>query len=447
MLVPRSGPEYTRFSGDRRRASLGDDGGDSDTLLRKEAQLTLSQMLFDGFETRSEVERQTARVSSAAYRVQETAEFIALDAVEAHLEVLRYQEIVKLSDDEPDAARALSRPGPRSGAWRPRRQRRRRADLGAHRPGAGASIASSRGSLADAIATYEQIVGERAGRPRRSSHRRWPRWPAGAEDAALQASVTSPTVLIAASDVDVAEAELRGTRANYLPRSGRRAVRLGRRRRQRGPGRERRRLGAAGHALQPVSRRRRHRPRARGIPARQPVPRRAAAGPSHAPRRRRGSSFNALETARARTVALRARPRRSGAPATPMRASSSSACATCWTCSTPRTSCSPRGSALTTAEFTDRFAVYRNLAVVGTLLDTLEITRPREVISIYRAPERHPDPGRRARQEPRSSSSRGPSRGRCAARRRASRRSTRWTPPMRCAEPPAALTVPLPSLA
>ena len=92
------GPEYTRFSGDRRRASLGPDGGDADTLLRKEAQLTLSQMLFDGFQTRSEVERQTARVNSAAYRVQEAAEFVGLDAAEAHLEVLRYQDIVRLSE-------------------------------------------------------------------------------------------------------------------------------------------------------------------------------------------------------------------------------------------------------------------------------------------------------------------------------------------------------------
>ena len=37
-------------------------------------------MLFDGFQTKSEVERQTARVSSAAYRVQEAAEFVGLDA-------------------------------------------------------------------------------------------------------------------------------------------------------------------------------------------------------------------------------------------------------------------------------------------------------------------------------------------------------------------------------
>ena len=155
-----AGPEYTRFSGDRRRASLGDDNGDSDTLLRKEAQLTLSQMLFDGFETRSEVERQTARVSSASYRVQETAEFTALDAVEAHLEVLRYEEIVKLSDTNLaqierylTQVRDLERGG--------------RADSSdveqtlARLSQAKASLASSRGSLADAIATYEQIVGER----------------------------------------------------------------------------------------------------------------------------------------------------------------------------------------------------------------------------------------------------------------------------------------------
>jgi adhesin transport system outer membrane protein len=42
--------------------------------------------------------------------------------------------------------------------------------------------------------------------------------------------------------------------------------------------------------------------------------------------------------------------------------------------------------AQTTAEYTERFAVYRVLAVVGTLLDALEVTRPRDVISIYRTP-------------------------------------------------------------
>ena len=74
----------------------GTPGNDS-TLSRYDSQLTLSQMLFDGFETASEIARQKSRVDSAAYRVEEAAEFVALDAIEAHLDVLRNQAIVELN--------------------------------------------------------------------------------------------------------------------------------------------------------------------------------------------------------------------------------------------------------------------------------------------------------------------------------------------------------------
>jgi adhesin transport system outer membrane protein len=47
---------------------------------------------------------------------------------------------------------------------------------------------------------------------------------------------------------------------------------------------------------------------------------------------------------------------------------------------------------LVTAEFTERFAVYKTLGVTGTLLDTLEIVRPREHINVYRSPERQQTP-------------------------------------------------------
>src|SRR5215470_5103552 len=69
--------------------------GDSMTLWRKEGSLTLSQLIFDGYFADSEVERQTSRVKSAAHRVQESAEFTGLDAIEAYLEVLRSRERVK----------------------------------------------------------------------------------------------------------------------------------------------------------------------------------------------------------------------------------------------------------------------------------------------------------------------------------------------------------------
>ena len=43
-------------------------------------------------------------------------------------------------------------------------------------------------------------------------------------------------------------------------------------------------------------------------------------------------------------------------------------------------------SNLVTATFTETFAVYRVLAVIGMMLDTLDIDRPKEAINIYRKP-------------------------------------------------------------
>ena len=64
-------------------------------------------MLFDGFATQSEVQRQIARIDSASYRVQEAAEFIALDAVEAHLDVLRNQALVELARENLEQHRRI----------------------------------------------------------------------------------------------------------------------------------------------------------------------------------------------------------------------------------------------------------------------------------------------------------------------------------------------------
>lgn len=68
-------------------------------LTREEASATLIQRLFTGFETEQTVARDKARVESAASRVFENAEFVALDAVGAYYEVLRQRELVDLSDE------------------------------------------------------------------------------------------------------------------------------------------------------------------------------------------------------------------------------------------------------------------------------------------------------------------------------------------------------------
>lgn len=69
------------------------------TLSRGESSLNLSQMVFDGFATSSEVGRQSAVVNSRAYGLLATSELVGLDAVEVYLEVLRRQELVRLAEE------------------------------------------------------------------------------------------------------------------------------------------------------------------------------------------------------------------------------------------------------------------------------------------------------------------------------------------------------------
>lgn len=68
-------------------------------LKRKEFQATLSQLLFDGFGREAKIEQRAARLDAAALRVQERADFLALDATEVYLDVLRNQDLVELATD------------------------------------------------------------------------------------------------------------------------------------------------------------------------------------------------------------------------------------------------------------------------------------------------------------------------------------------------------------
>lgn len=67
-------------------------------LTRREASVVLSQRIFDGFETGYTVQRDKARVQSAANRVFENSEFLGLDAVGAYHEVERQRELVDLAE-------------------------------------------------------------------------------------------------------------------------------------------------------------------------------------------------------------------------------------------------------------------------------------------------------------------------------------------------------------
>jgi len=68
-------------------------------LHRSESSITVSQSLFNGYATRSEIARQTATVNSRAWTVLDTSESTALTAIQIYLDVLRGRQMVKLAEE------------------------------------------------------------------------------------------------------------------------------------------------------------------------------------------------------------------------------------------------------------------------------------------------------------------------------------------------------------
>lgn len=211
-LEADAGPQYT----DNTLETVGDDNNDSETLFRYQASLTLTQVLFDAFERRSEIDRQLARTDSAARRVAEASEFMGLAAVEAYLNVLRQQEIVRQAETNfseheriSGGVRELTDQG-RGGVSDVRQAEARLAS-------AEDVLVTAEGGLLDAKATFLKIVGLPA---ENLEDIAFPtaQLPDSPEEAARIARTDSPTVRILESDIDVARADLTGSRSGYYPK-------------------------------------------------------------------------------------------------------------------------------------------------------------------------------------------------------------------------------------
>jgi adhesin transport system outer membrane protein len=74
-------------------------GTSGDVLGRKEANLTLSQIIFNGFGRRGRVEERAARVDSASHQVYERSEVIALSIIRQYLEYGRLQRVIQFAEE------------------------------------------------------------------------------------------------------------------------------------------------------------------------------------------------------------------------------------------------------------------------------------------------------------------------------------------------------------
>lgn len=209
--------------------SLRNQSGTDPVLWRNESGITLRQNLFDGFTTDGDVLRGRAREAAAGERVRVSANTVALSAIEAHLEVLRNRELVRLAQDNVDRhqeiiGRARARAGLNENEPIPERS----AGLGrgdttelpraeARLLGARAALQQARGRLRDAEATFTRIVGVRPRTlapvaPLRAD------LPKTDEDAFTRAMDRSPAIRAANKDIEAAQGELQQADGRFWPR-------------------------------------------------------------------------------------------------------------------------------------------------------------------------------------------------------------------------------------
>ena len=75
------------------------DGQDTTSMSRQELGVTFTQMIFDGFATSSDVHRTEAEAAAQRYALMAQANNTALDVAKIYLDVMRYQEIYRLSQE------------------------------------------------------------------------------------------------------------------------------------------------------------------------------------------------------------------------------------------------------------------------------------------------------------------------------------------------------------
>ncbi len=196
------------------RASLSDDDN-KEWRLSKSVGLTLRQTLFDGFFRANEVYRQSARVNGAALRVLERAEVVALDAVEAYVDLVRHHRILGLADQNIAAHRSIVA---------------RIADLAEAGTATEGDLfqAEQRLAAAEAIRTdvlralgevqarFKRVVGRKPGQLKAPS--RPPTGIRSKHDAVVLARAQHPSLRAAEADIETSRAEFYQTKALFLPR-------------------------------------------------------------------------------------------------------------------------------------------------------------------------------------------------------------------------------------
>lgn len=207
---------YGREGTDSVTTRTGPGSNHWETLNRSESSLRLSQMVFDGFATSSEVGRQQANVNSRAYSLLGSSERTALTVAQVYLDVLTRRDFVRLAEDN---LRSHERIYDQI-QLRTQRGVGRLADLDqadARLAQARNNLITEQTNLADAQTNFLSTVGQMPDQLERPAGF-IALLPADLNEARRQMLENSPILRSAESDIAAAESQYEAAKSAFYPR-------------------------------------------------------------------------------------------------------------------------------------------------------------------------------------------------------------------------------------
>lgn len=188
---------------------------ENDWYDRSEGSLTLSQTIWDGLATASRVDINKNKLGSVDNRLIDNAEALGLDAVLAHIEVLRQREIVRLSEinvQQHESILGSQQERSRMGAASVSDVTQTQGRLARSQ----STLTEARAALQVAEAAYFRLTGKMV--PEALGPAEAPLTTPPSADAALADSQSSnPKVQALISDVRTSEAEIDLAKSGYHP--------------------------------------------------------------------------------------------------------------------------------------------------------------------------------------------------------------------------------------
>lgn len=184
---------------------------------RGEASITAKQMLYDGFYTKSEVDRTSASSDSAGYMVTDVSERTSLQAIGAYLDVLRRQDLLALTETNLESHETIfSQIGQRSESGVGRRadvdQAQARLALSK------SNLESQMGNIEDARTNFQRVVGTMPANITNPGDDCCNNAPATVEDAINIAYNQHPTLRSALANHEASLAQENSAKSAFHPR-------------------------------------------------------------------------------------------------------------------------------------------------------------------------------------------------------------------------------------